>query len=528
MPVTVLLLAANPLDTTRLQLDEELRHITRSIRTAEHRDAIRIVPWLAARPDDLVQGLLEHRPQVVHFSGHGTATEKICFVGDDGRTRPVGSEVLHRVFGILRDDIRVVLLNACYSADQAAVFAQHIDFTIGMSRAVADRAAIAFAGSFYRALGFGRSVQEAFDLAVTTLLLDDIPGEDIPRLVTRPGAPAPAYLLTAPTTATTSPRLPVIVSSRSAPSDHPRYLTTRTDDRVVIDARDPFLDTVRQDGDVPTVPSMRPWQSAFTWPMIDVKVVNNTGETVYVHDAVFRVAASCPDPRPVPLIHARGRPMTLPLVNVGWGPMTDCVLRFQFSPGWKSQPVTAWFEWRCDEWPAAGLGISLAPFLAQAGVDVEALQRMDLSTEHPTRERERAAIGPFERASAVLTGVLEYTQAEADGGRTRRSQRVGTLVFFRPLSDRYDTGSGPPARYNGPLLRSDGRDYDVSVPVSKTLAPGETDQFLLQIAAERSSRHDFTLLLRYNGGAQAASEPVRLELFVARPDAERMFQPSTI
>lgn len=195
MPITVLLLAANPVDTAALRLDEELRHITRSIRAAEHRDAIRIVPWFAARPDDLVQGLLEHRPQVLHFSGHGSRAGEIRFVGDDGRSRAVGPEALRRVLGVLRDDVRVVVLNACHSAAQAAVISEQVDVTIGMGRAVGDRAAIAFAGAFYRALGFGRPVQDAFELGVATLVLEGIPGADVPQLITRAGAPASLQLL---------------------------------------------------------------------------------------------------------------------------------------------------------------------------------------------------------------------------------------------------------------------------------------------------------------------------------------------
>ncbi|WP_199514075.1 CHAT domain-containing protein [Nucisporomicrobium flavum] len=194
MSITVLFLAANPRDTAPLRLDEEVRHVTRSIRAAGFRDDIRLVPWFAARPDDLVQGLLEHRPQVLHVSGHGDRTGEISFVGDDGRTRPVSPEALRRILGVLRD-VRVVLLNACHSAAQAAAIKEHVDVTIGMSRAIGDRAAIAFAGAFYRALGFGLSVQEAFELGVATLLLEGIPGENIPQLVTRDGAAASLHLL---------------------------------------------------------------------------------------------------------------------------------------------------------------------------------------------------------------------------------------------------------------------------------------------------------------------------------------------
>lgn len=192
--ITVLFLAANPLDTASLRLDEEVRHITRSIRAAEFRDEIRLVPWFAARPDDLVQGLLEHRPQILHFSGHGDPSGEIRFIGDDGTSRPVGPEALRRILRVLRE-VRVVVLNACHSAAQASAIADQVDVTIGMSHAIGDRTATAFAGSFYRALGFGRSVEDAFELGVATLPLESIPGEDVPQLFVRDAATSPHLLL---------------------------------------------------------------------------------------------------------------------------------------------------------------------------------------------------------------------------------------------------------------------------------------------------------------------------------------------
>src|SRR5260370_20342798 len=54
-----------------------------------------------------------------------------------------------------------------------------------MKRAIGDDAAITFAASFYRAIGFGRSVREAFDQGRTALLLEGIREETTPDLMTR-------------------------------------------------------------------------------------------------------------------------------------------------------------------------------------------------------------------------------------------------------------------------------------------------------------------------------------------------------
>ncbi len=62
-------------------------------------------------------------------------------------------------------------VNCCYSRSQAEAIAEHVDCTVGMNMRIGDRAAIIFAASFYRALGFGRSVREAFEQGKVALLL---------------------------------------------------------------------------------------------------------------------------------------------------------------------------------------------------------------------------------------------------------------------------------------------------------------------------------------------------------------------
>jgi len=65
-----------------------------------------------------------------------------------------------------------------------------------MNKAIGDKAAIAFAASVYRAIGFGKSVQEAFDQGITALLLEGIPEANTPKLIAKDGIdPKDVYLL---------------------------------------------------------------------------------------------------------------------------------------------------------------------------------------------------------------------------------------------------------------------------------------------------------------------------------------------
>ena len=67
----------------------------------------------AVRPDDLLQALLEVRPHVVHFSGHGSAAAELILLDDQGNPKPVSKEALVHLFRTLKDNVRVVVLNAC-------------------------------------------------------------------------------------------------------------------------------------------------------------------------------------------------------------------------------------------------------------------------------------------------------------------------------------------------------------------------------------------------------------------------------
>ena len=185
--VRILVLAANPLNTDQLRLDQEIREIQSKLRAADFRNHFELVSWLAVRADDLLQALNEVRPDIVHFSGHGTQNSELIIEDEQGNASPVSQTALSALFKHLKDNIRLVLLNACHSADQAKAISKEIDCTIGMEQAIGDEAAVVFASWVYGALAFGRSVGEAFDQGRTALLLRGIPEESTPSLLMRDG-----------------------------------------------------------------------------------------------------------------------------------------------------------------------------------------------------------------------------------------------------------------------------------------------------------------------------------------------------
>jgi hypothetical protein len=159
--ITVLFIAASPEDQTPLRLDQEVREIQQRVRASEYRDAVHFELRLATRTTDLLQALNEVRPHAVHFSGHGDQ-DALVFEDDDGNAKPLTNADLGQLLHITSDRIRLAVFNSCDSAGQAALACDYIDAAIGMDEPVDDAAAKIFAGQFYNAVGFGKSLGEAF------------------------------------------------------------------------------------------------------------------------------------------------------------------------------------------------------------------------------------------------------------------------------------------------------------------------------------------------------------------------------
>lgn len=181
--IRILFVSANPKDTVRLRFDEEFRSIQQTLRQPAFGHKFQLDSQWATRIDDLQELLLQYKPNIVHFSGHGSQSSEIILEDENGNSQSVSSDALSNLFCILKDDIKCVVLNACYSNEQAESIVKHIDCVIGMSNAIEDQAGIKFATSFYQALGYGKDVKTAFDLGKNRIGLAGLPDYDKPQLV---------------------------------------------------------------------------------------------------------------------------------------------------------------------------------------------------------------------------------------------------------------------------------------------------------------------------------------------------------
>lgn len=190
----ILFLAANPKNTIPLRLDEEVREIDAGLRRASNRDNFDLLQKWAIRPRDLRQAMLDVKPNIVHFSGHGSSCGGLFLEDAMGEPKLIEPMALAGLFSLFSHDLECVLLNACYSEVQAEAINDHIKYVIGMNDAIGDRAAIEFAVGFYDALGNGQSVETAYRFGCNAIQLEGLSNNLIPVLKSAPSASLPRNL----------------------------------------------------------------------------------------------------------------------------------------------------------------------------------------------------------------------------------------------------------------------------------------------------------------------------------------------
>jgi hypothetical protein len=181
--IVVLFLAASPTDQDRLRLDKEAREIDASLRSTDFRDKFKIEQHWAVRASDFQSVLLRYRPHVVHFSGHGTKSGELIVENDFGDGTPVPPDGLGRLFGILQDRVKCVVLSACHSKQQAEEIAKYVDYVVGMTDSIDDESAIIFSKAFYEALGYGHGFVKAFNLGNNAIELHNQGYFNVPFLI---------------------------------------------------------------------------------------------------------------------------------------------------------------------------------------------------------------------------------------------------------------------------------------------------------------------------------------------------------
>jgi esterase/lipase superfamily enzyme len=181
----ILVLAANPIGTDLLQLEQEADLIRQRLQEGEAGKSFVVKVERAVRVEDLSKYLLQCEPLIVHFSGHGDSNGDIILNNAQGQAQAVSPEALAELLAIVRGRLECVILNACFSLEKADALAGQVSCIVGMDAEIDDESAVRFAAGFYRGLGFGRGYYTAFELGRNEIKLLNLPDGTVPHFITR-------------------------------------------------------------------------------------------------------------------------------------------------------------------------------------------------------------------------------------------------------------------------------------------------------------------------------------------------------
>jgi nucleoside phosphorylase len=282
----------------------------------------------------------------------------------------------------------------------------------------------------------------------------------------------------------------------------PIYRSELRDGELVISPHLRYLSSLESGGPISEDKGFDP--SHLPFPALDVKLVNNTRDSVLFTDALLMVDESRLDPYPVPSIESAGclRTMALTLTNIGWGPFTTCRLHFNIQRPRDEPDFTQPFRFTADVTDNVNKDdyIDLSPFFSQLSV---------------------LAVDPYSTGTAQAVGEIEYSGLDVSGRLVSRRVKFSASVNIT-AQPCHVGASLPPTRDYTALLEPDKKDYVVRVPISQSLSPGGFDRFTIHIAALKSSAHRLRLVLVYNNQRKLTSQPITLNLFFPTSSARSL------
>lgn len=160
----ILFFASSPINESRMQVEREATKIKEKHEASTHRANYEIIQNFATTPQRFLKLLLSEKPYILHFSGHGQASNDktrggLVLSDDQNYSQVVSAQTFARLFADLDFRVKCVIFNACYSEEHAQALLPYVDHVIGMNTAVKDSAAIKFAEGFYTALFESESIK---------------------------------------------------------------------------------------------------------------------------------------------------------------------------------------------------------------------------------------------------------------------------------------------------------------------------------------------------------------------------------
>ncbi|HLL04571.1 MAG TPA: hypothetical protein VK539_28565 [Myxococcaceae bacterium] len=268
---------------------------------------------------------------------------------------------------------------------------------------------------------------------------------------------------------------------------HVRYTYERNDGKLSIRPESDLFNAMAH-GEVIEGASYGHQPFSWDFPVLSVKVANNSPKTLLLSEVKIQVRKSTVDVRPVLVINSPSYLGILSFTNEGWGKVVEPKVEMTISaPDCKTTPVHVSRPLDTfDEYGKVAITNDVDP----------ALRARLLSNDQP----------------ACVQGVLQYRD---EVGQAHR-YRFKTEVFLRVP----DVGAARPPSYSYDVfLRAGKSGYVERRAISQEIKPGQVDHFLLRIATDRSCAFSLRIDINDSGGKSLWQGDIDLAAFVPRSGA---------
>jgi DNA-binding transcriptional regulator GbsR (MarR family) len=183
----ILYLTATPESQAHLRTDAEARLVQEALRGSKYREDIDLIISPAADAQSILNGINDHRPTIVHFSGHGGG--KDIWLDDGKVVNSKGDSMnfasLADLLGATESPPTLLVLNACDTLYGAEVLLDSVKVVVAMSDSVSDLGAATFAAQFYAAIASAQPISIALRqgrINMKSAMLNDF---NLPQMICR-------------------------------------------------------------------------------------------------------------------------------------------------------------------------------------------------------------------------------------------------------------------------------------------------------------------------------------------------------
>ena len=299
------------------------------------------------------------------------------------------------------------------------------------------------------------------------------------------------------------------------------YKLERSETVLKIDRSMNYLSRIENGGPIePISYSYVPFEWDF--PNLDLKILNNSDQTIFLTDVLFEIEESRLDSFPVIIIpHIyKGNAFHFRLNNEGWGLVEDLVVKYNLTPRQMSRRQLTANESYSHEITVGDFSetcnVNISDSLSLSGVDVDRLA--SLNPHHIEKTEVEKHVGPFNSGRAFVQGELSFKGTKIDGLLEEKTIKFSTSVWlYNEIL--YGAPAPPSYQYRTKFL-VEGKNYQRSASISHILKAGDGDRFNVQIGMDKSSHHLFRVKILYNEGNEIESPWIKLTSFVPRSGVE--------